>query len=69
MKNSKRINRIIRHLDKLNELLDYYSNGKASSFKVIGELKSLVDEFGHDEKEHNIRLIQKWKEKHEKSDR
>jgi hypothetical protein len=56
-------------LDELTELLDYYSNGKGGKFQVIGELKALVHEFGQDEKEHNIRLIQKWKEKHEKQHR
>ena len=69
MKNSKRISRIIKHLDELTELLDYYSNGRGGKFQVIGELKALVHEFGQDEKEHNIRLIQKWKEKHEKQHR
>ena len=69
MKNSKRIKRLMDHVDELESVLDYYSNGNKEYFKVIGEVRTLISELSLDQKEHDIRLIKRWEEKHGKTTR
>ena len=61
MENSKRIKRIIQHLDELEEVMDYFMAGSKHYHQHFRELRDIIDELGLDRKEHNARFAKKLK--------
>lgn len=61
MQNSKRIQRIVKNLDKIEEILKFYTNGDHSYKKDFKEIRELIDELGLDKKEDHARLAKKLK--------
>jgi hypothetical protein len=61
MENSKRIQRAIKKLEKLEESMEFYTNGNNEYKKDFEELRDLIDELGLDKKEDHTRLAKKLK--------
>lgn len=61
MQNSKRIQNILKKLDKLEEVLVFYMNGDESFKSDIKEIRDLIDELALNKKEDHIRLAKKLK--------
>lgn len=61
MKNSKRVQRALSHLDAIRVHLDYYSNGDNALQKEITELYEILEELSLDKKEDHVRLAKKLK--------
>lgn len=61
MQNSKRIQNILKKLDKLKEALEFYTNGDVNFKKDFTEIQELIDELALDKKEDHIRLAKKLK--------
>ena len=61
MENSKRIKRIIKHLDELEEVMDYFMAGNKHYTPYFDEIRELIDELGLNMKEHNARFAKKLK--------
>jgi len=61
MENSKRIQRAIKKLDKLQEDMEFYTNGNDEYKDDFEELRELIDELGLDKKEDHARFAKKLK--------
>lgn len=61
MENSKRIKRSLKKLDKIQEDLEFYTNGTDEYTKDFKEIRELIDELGLDKKEDRARLAKKLK--------
>jgi len=61
MQNSKRIQNILKKLDKLEEMLSFYMNGNTEFKQDLVEIRSLIDELSLEKKEDHIRLAKKLK--------
>lgn len=61
MQNSKRIQRILKKLDELQEALEFYSNGEREFRVAFKEIRELIDELALDKKKDHTRLAKKLK--------
>jgi hypothetical protein len=67
MKNSKKISRLLSHVEQIEDVVSYYlgNNNKYSFY--IREIRTYIDETALDTKTHDIRLAKKlkglWKKK------
>lgn len=61
MQNSKRIKRILKKLDELQEALSFYSNGEREFRVAFKEIRELIDELALDKKKDHTRLAKKLK--------
>jgi hypothetical protein len=62
MENSKRIRKVLKKLDKIQEDLEFYTNGTGEYKKDFQEIRELVNELGLDKKEDRARLAKKLKD-------
>jgi hypothetical protein len=60
MENSKRIKRVIKKLEKLEEDMEFFTNNGEYT-KDFQEIRELIDELGLDKKEDHTRLAKKLK--------
>lgn len=60
MENSKRIQRILKKLEKLEEYMEFYTNNNEYK-KDFEDIRELIDELAMDKKEDHIRLAKKLK--------
>ena len=67
MQHSKRIQRILRKLDNLEDIVKYYTNGNHQLSSDFRDIRELIDELAMDKKEDHARLARKlkgfWKSK------
>lgn len=61
MENSKRIQRAIKKLEDLEEIIDFYTNGSGEHRSTFRELRELIDELGLDKKQDHARFAKKLK--------
>lgn len=61
MQNSKRIQKILKKLDKLREALEFYTNGENKFKNDLKEIRDLIAELSLKKKEDHIRLAKKLK--------
>jgi len=61
MQNSKRVQRTLRKLDEIEEILSYYICGSKEFKGHFKEIRELIDELGLDKKEDHKRLAKKLK--------
>ena len=61
MDNSKKVNRVIGYLDEIEDLLEFYSNGKYPLKKEIKEIRTLIEDLALDRKEDHARFARKLK--------
>lgn len=61
MQNSKRIQRAIKKLSEIEELVLFYTNGNEAHARSFKELRDLIDELALDKKEDHARLAKKLK--------
>lgn len=65
MKQPKRNKKLMKHLDELTDILNFYM-GKDKAREQVGkieELREALETLSIDQKEHDIRLIKKWEQK------
>ena len=61
MENSKRIQRAIKQLEKIEENLEFYTNGAKGYTEDFQQLKELIEELGLDKKTDHVRFAKKLK--------
>lgn len=61
MQNSKRVQKILKKLDKLREALEFYTNNQSPFKDDIKKIQELIVELSLDKKEDHIRLAKKLK--------
>ena len=61
MQNSKRIQRAIKKLSEIEDLVLFYTNGDELYKREFKELRELIDELALDKKEDHARLAKKLK--------
>ena len=61
MKNSKRIERAIHNLEKIKDLLDFYTNGHNPYNKEFQEISKIIDELAIDKKVDHVRFAKHLK--------
>ncbi len=61
MKNSKRIQNMLKSLDTIYEYLEYYMDGNTGLSAEYHELRKHIEELSLEQKEHNARFAKKLK--------
>ena len=65
MKQPKRNRKLMKHLDELTDILNFYmgKDGARDARQKIEELREAIEKLSIEQKKHDIRLIKKWEEK------
>lgn len=65
MKQPKRNKKLMKHLDELTDILNFYmgKDGARDARQKIEELREAIEKLSIEQKKHDIRLIKKWEEK------
>lgn len=65
MKQPKRNKKLMKHLDELTDILNFYmgKDGARDARQKIEELREALEKLSIEQKKHDIRLIKKWEEK------
>lgn len=61
MQNSKRIQRVIKKLDSIQELINYYTNGSGEYDGDFVDIRSTLNELSIDKKKDHARFAKKLK--------